>query len=290
MSSLLIVNPIAGRRRPEAAPEKLLAALRNDDSLVDMVCTTRRGDAEAAARSAGERDYARVIVAGGDGTVNEAATGLMGSGIPLGIVPCGTANVLAYELGIPGDVEQACALALRGTPRSVDVGIANGRAFAMVAGIGFDAELISGISLSLKRRIGKGAYWLAGMRHLTRARPAAYRLVVDGEPREETLYGILVCNTAHYAGRYVLSPDTRPDDGLLDMFSIHARGFAGLLRTLFAFAFNRLPTCSHIMHAQIRSLECETAPIAPYELDGDPVGVTPLSVRVMPGALRIIRR
>jgi diacylglycerol kinase (ATP) len=285
---LLIVNPAAGRRRTEYVPDRLLSILRSYCSDIELFCTAKRGDAETASRQAVQNGIRRIVVAGGDGSINEVVTGLLGSQIQLGIIPYGTTNVLAYELGLPEDTKSACRLAAQGQPRSIDVGIANGHPFILAAGVGFDAELIKNVSQSLKRRVGKAAYWTAGLRQLLRAQPQDYNLTIDGEESSHSLYAALICNTSHYAGRYRLSPDASIDDGLLDLYLIHNHGRLALVYSLLSVWRGQAQLCPHIQRISVKNVECKTAfPIA-VELDGDYFCTTPLSISIAENALQVI--
>lgn len=290
MSCVLIVNPAAGRRRPEAAPERLQARLERMELDARVICTQRRGDAERAAKSARESGAELVIAAGGDGTLGEIANGLAGSDIPICLIPCGTVNVMAHELGIPSATGAACALALEGEPRVIDAGMINDRLFLLAAGVGFDAELIARTSLRWKRKIGRLAYWQAGVAQLLNAKPRRMQIVIEGEPVAEPtyFYQALVCNTAHYAGRYRLSPIAKPDDGLLDLYLVHSRGSWNLIRSLLAFAMQRAYRGPNVDYLQVRNVEIRTEAPVNTETDGDPFGTTPVSIRILPSAVRIL--
>jgi YegS/Rv2252/BmrU family lipid kinase len=290
MSCVLIINPAAGRRRPEASPENLRNHLVRMGLCVNVICTQRRGDAENAAKAARESGVEMVIAAGGDGTLGEVANGLAGSSIPICLIPCGTVNVMAHELGIPGTIGDACALAVEGTPRPIDAGTISGKIFLLAAGVGFDAELIARTCVRLKRKIGRLAYWHAGIIQLIKAKPYRMYVMIDSEPFGEPshYYQALVCNTAHYAGRYRLSPLAKPDDGLLDLYLIHARGKWNLIRSLFAFAMRRAYCGAEVTYRQIRTLEILSESPAATEIDGDPYKTTPVSVGIQPSAIRIM--
>jgi diacylglycerol kinase family enzyme len=168
------------------------------------------------------------------------------------------------------------------------MGIANGHPFILAAGIGFDAELIKNVSQSLKRRVGKGAYWTAGLRELLRAQPQEYNLLIDGQESSRSLYAALICNTSHYAGRYRLSPNASINDGLLDLYLIHNHGRAALIRSLLSIWRSQTHLCPHIQRMPAKSVECKTVAPTAVELDGDYFGSTPLSVSIAENALQIV--
>ncbi|HKY94843.1 MAG TPA: diacylglycerol kinase family protein, partial [Kiloniellales bacterium] len=159
---LVVFNPTAGARRRRRL-DRFLRAVAAAGAEVTLCETTAAGDAHAFALAAREDDYDALVVAGGDGTINEAINGLLqrlpgAPALPLGVLPLGTANVLACELGLPLTPERAAAVILAGQRRLVSLGEANGRAFALMVGVGFDAAVVAGISPRLKRLLRQGAY------------------------------------------------------------------------------------------------------------------------------------
>src|SRR5690242_8459419 len=138
---MVIYNPTAGRRRRRKL-DAVVDALTQHGVQVTLRATTCRGDAERLSGEASSRDFDRLVVAGGDGTINEAINGLRDRTLPLAIVPLGTANVLAAELDLPLDPPAVAEAIVQGRPRAVAIGRVNGRAFAMMAGVGFDAYVV----------------------------------------------------------------------------------------------------------------------------------------------------
>lgn len=204
MRRLLIVhNPIAGtrhRRRYQAT----LAALQRAGCASEVHHTTGRGDAEDIARRR-HSEFDAVVVAGGDGTINEAVNGLAGSSTPLGILPLGTANVLAAEIGLTLDPQRVAGVLANGATRPVYPGIANGRRFLLMAGIGFDARAVARIDPALKRRIGKGAYVVAAMQEWWDDVLPRYAVEIDGQAAE--VASIIVAKGRCYGGKFVLAPN-----------------------------------------------------------------------------------
>src|SRR5215211_243182 len=179
----LISNPKTGRYASRRRPvEQLAAQLESLGVKVDLRLTQGPGDATEIAARAARNGSSDVIVAGGDGTINEAIQGLAGTNARLGILPRGTANVLARELGLPLDDQQAVAVAAQGKSRKIYLGIAinettnESRHFVLMAGIGLDASVVKRVQPSLKKRIGKGAFWLSGLSHLATWNPQPFTL------------------------------------------------------------------------------------------------------------------
>ncbi|MEK7852118.1 MAG: diacylglycerol kinase family protein, partial [Deltaproteobacteria bacterium] len=158
----LIANPTAGRGSNKVI-ERVCAYLTERGNTVDIFLTCKRGDALNAAREVRDGRVDLIIAAGGDGTINEVANGLAGSSIPLGIIPLGTVNVFALETGIPMDPLKACDVLLNGTPTRISLGKVNDHHFLLMAGIGFDAYVVYGLDLRLKRLSGRLSYIISGI-------------------------------------------------------------------------------------------------------------------------------
>ena len=155
---LVILNPVAGQDDPARVRRQIGGALAVRGASFDLVETAGAGDAERLAQQAVGLGYGCVVAAGGDGTIAEVITGLAGGAVPLGIIPLGTGNQLAANLGIPPDVERAVEVAVNGRPRPIDIGqLGNGRYFALMAGAGWDAEVMGSCTRELKDRWGFGA-------------------------------------------------------------------------------------------------------------------------------------
>ena len=200
---LVIFNPTAGARR-RARLTRILEIMWSLGAAVTLHETKARGDAERTAREASTKVYDVVVAAGGDGTINEVINGLSGRQIPLGIIPLGTANVLAAELDLPtDDVGLARTIAL-GRTRPVTLGDVNGRRFVMMAGVGFDAHVVASVDAGLKRLIGKSAYVWETLRGFFRYKFRSYRLIVDGKPYE--VGSAVFANGHFYGGRCATPP------------------------------------------------------------------------------------
>jgi YegS/Rv2252/BmrU family lipid kinase len=244
---------------------------------------TGRGLAEAAL--AAQVDL--VLASGGDGTVTACAEGLAGSGVPLGVLPAGTGNLLARNLGLPLSLEEALAVGLGGTDRRLDVGTANGRVFVAMAGLGFDAELLDSTGEPLKRRLGWAAYALSGLRHLA-DRPVRASVRADGGPvLRRRASSVLIGNVGALQGGVTLLPGAEPDDGVLDLLVLTARGLAGWALLATDLLLRRRRT-RHVARIAFRDLHVVLDRPQLWELDGEVIGRTrQLRVTVRPGALLV---
>ncbi len=217
----LIYNPRSGRQRHGERLEAILAALRAGGFEVEPVPTESAGQATALARA--RRESSEVVFSyGGDGTAREVAAGLLGGPAALGVLPGGTANLLALTLGLPRDPVAAATL-LPGLPaRPFDVGLAGGHPFLMMVSAGLDATLLASLNTRLKWRFGKAALVAHGLGEWWRYTYPALELVADGERLDATFAA--VSNTPYYAGAFRLAPDARTDDGWLELTRFHGTG------------------------------------------------------------------
>jgi YegS/Rv2252/BmrU family lipid kinase len=239
---------------------------------------------ERLAREAVRSGVDLVLASGGDGTITACAAGVAGSEIPLGVLPCGTGNLLARNLGLPLSVDEALTVALTGSDRRLDVGTANGRPFVVMAGIGFDAEMLAGASEQLKKHLGWAAYMLSALRHL-RDRPARVTLRTEGGPtRRYWASGVIVGNVGSLQGNVPLLPDALPDDGVLDIAVLAAWEWTGWLRLATDVLLRR--SSGRLTHLTCRELLVDVGRARPWQVDGDVVGSSRrLKVTVRPQTL-----
>src|SRR6476619_8227004 len=212
----LISNPKTGRYASRRAPiPELASSLESLGLKVDLRFTSGPGDAAEIASRVARNGSSDVIVAGGDGTINEAIQGLAGTNARLAIIPRGTANVLARELGLPLDDNQALRIAAQGKTRKIYMGLAIDestnvrRHFVLMAGIGLDASVVRRVQPSLKKRIGKGAFWISGLSHLATWNPKPFTLEIDGRTYNATFAAI--GKSAKYGGDLAITPGARLD-------------------------------------------------------------------------------
>ncbi len=303
MNSLLIVNPAAGQGKPQDALEGLQAAL--GPVLGRVFVTQKTGDAEQAARDAAGQGFDAVLVAGGDGTVNEVINGLLTAPgaprpLPLGLVPLGTQNVLASELGMAasGDWDAVAAMLRAGKTRRLDVGLAETRYFVLMAGFGFDAVVVREVLRPVKEFFGPAAYALATLGALAKHRSTAISLTLDGEEVHSEAFLVVVANASSYASRQIkLAPFAAPDDGWLDVcvferprrgFGMDRRiervGFASQMVSVLARRHLRDPS---VRYYRARTIALSSVPPISGQLDGESFGETPVSIRIVPHALSV---
>jgi YegS/Rv2252/BmrU family lipid kinase len=286
-SLLVIFNPTAGgrrRRRLDAA----LAALEHRGWDCELLETQARGDAEALAYSASSESKAtRLLVAGGDGTINEAVNGALKAGarLPFGIIPLGTANVLAAELGML-DMGEAVDAAAAGVMRTIWPGVANGRNFVMMAGAGFDAHVVANVDSALKKKIGKLAYVATMIRLAFRFPFPLYRVRIDGMWHEA---GSVVVSKGHfYGGRFVLAPQARLDKPEFQVCLFTRSGRWNLIRYALALPLGLLTKLKDIKLIAAREVLIEGPENDPVQGDGDVIAHLPVTIRLAEQPLTVM--
>jgi diacylglycerol kinase (ATP) len=293
--TFIIMNPAAGHEDATRLRRRLGAAFAAREAPFDMVATRHAGHASELAADAAGLGYRAVAVVGGDGTLAEVATGLAGSTTPLALIPRGTANQVAQNLQIPRGLERAVEVAVHGVPTPVDLGRINGRAFALVAGAGFDAAVMAAATRSLKERWGFAAYVLAAVKEALGATPRHFRITADGRTFEVDAVSVMIANvgelfTAWIPLRFSLAPHPTSSwqDGIFDVVILAPRRLPQLAGILWRAANRRFEGDERLVHFQAREITVEADPPIPVQIDGDPAGMTPISATVAPGALRVL--
>jgi YegS/Rv2252/BmrU family lipid kinase len=229
-----------------------------------------------------------LVVWGGDGMVQRCVDALAGTDVALAVVPAGTANLFATNLGIPQDIEQAVAIALRGDRRKLDAGRFNGEHFAVMAGAGFDAAMIRDADGTLKDRLGRAAYVVTGSKNL-RAKPFKAKIAVDGAPwYAGDASCILIGNVGRLFGGVDVFEDASPDDGRLEIGVVHADGVTDWVRTLARTAVGHAERSPLVQSTSARSMKVKLNRKVLYELDGgDREKVKKFAVKVRPEAVTV---
>jgi len=280
----VIFNPTAGARRRRKL-DRVLKELEALGCAVSLRETAARGDAEAIARDADQSDYDLVAVAGGDGTINEVINGLADSPLPLALIPLGTANVLANEIGLTlGDAARAIA---QGASRPVYPGQANGRRFAMMIGIGIDARIVEGIDPRLKRASGKFAYVWSGIRAIVQHRRVAYRFIIDGKPYEAA--GAIIAKGHFYGGRFIVARNARLDAPTLHAVLLNRSGRWNILRYGIGIAMKRIDRLPDVRVVEAKSIRVEGHDGEVAQADGDLAAALPLDISVAEKPLLLIQ-
>ena len=287
---LIVHNPVAGLRRPGLLAG-VVAALERRGLEVHLQPTTSPDDAETFGRAVSADAYDVVVAAGGDGTINGMVNGLMHATAPppLALLPMGTANVLAAEIGLATGAEDIAATIAEGTRRAVHPGRANGRYFLLMAGAGFDAWVVAHTRGWLKRLIGKGAYVIEALWQAARYGYPVLTVTVDGQPHAAR--SVVACKARRYGGPHVLAPAADLSTRTLEVCLLPAAGPLAQLRSGIALARGRLLSDAHMTIVRGTTVEvaCATAnptlPDHPVQCDGDITCILPLTITVAEAAL-----
>jgi diacylglycerol kinase (ATP) len=286
---LVIHNPTAGWRRRRRL-RAVLEALADHGCAVTLRETTCRGDAETFARAARAEDYDRVVVAGGDGTINEAINGLLDRRLPVAVVPMGTANVLAAEMGLRARPRDIAAAIVDGMASRVVLGRLRGpdrkvRRFSMMAGIGFDAHVVARVNVVLKRWTGKFAYVAASLAQLVEDPGRVYDVVVDG--RRYRAASAIVAKGHFYGGRFVVAPAARLDQPDLHVCLFRNAGRLHVVRYALALMTGQLHRLSDVTLLRARRVEIAGPAGEPVQVDGDLDGQLPVVIDLDDEALQL---
>ena len=310
--TFVILNPAAGHDDVARLRREIGGAFAAYRADFDLRETERRGHAAELAREASRLGYRAVCVVGGDGTLAEAATGLADESsaavddsdaatvaaldrrTPLAIIPRGTANQVALNLGIPLELDDAVDVAVNGVPTAIDLGRIGGRSFALVAGAGLDAAVMASATRELKEKWGFGAYIYAAVKEALNAAPVRFRLTADGNPLEVDAVTVMVANVGElFPGflpiRFPLAP--RPTnswtDGMLDVIVVAPRKLPEFATVLWNAAHKRFGVDPRLLHFQAREITIDCDAPVPVQIDGDPTGTTPVTATVERSALRV---
>ncbi|MEU3170049.1 diacylglycerol kinase family protein [Streptosporangium sp. NPDC006930] len=229
-----------------------------------------------------------VLVWGGDGMVQRCVDALAGSGVTVGILPAGTANLFAQNLGIPEDLPKAVDIAFHGESRKLDLGKVNGEHFAVMAGVGFDAAMIEDADRGLKDRLGRVAYVWTGLRHV-RGELVRMKVKIDGVTWfEGEASCLLLGNVGTITGGVEAFDDARPDDGWLEIGVTTAEGPIQWARVLGRMSVGRSDESPFVRMTRARKMTATFATPMTYELDGGAKGsVTELKAKVVPGGITV---
>lgn len=277
---LIVHNPTAGRHKRRRLAE-VVERLELLGSTVTCKETSQRGDAEDFATQASPDHYDAVIAAGGDGTVNEVLNGLgRGSGgLELGVIPLGTANVLACEIGLdPKNFDQIARSIAFGPARHVHVGVANCRRFLLMAGAGLDAHVVAGVNVALKRRTGKLAYVVESLKQAIGYDFPKLNIRADGVEYEGRM--VVACKGRFYGGPFIAAPDARLEAPMLEVCILPNPGISGFLRYGLALPMGRLSELPEVQVISARTILITGPRGAPVQGDGDIVARLPAEISV----------
>lgn len=289
---LLIVNPVSG----QADFDESMSTIREylDEAGVDYEVRETQGEEDALNWAKEARGYDLVAVGGGDGTVMEAMSGMVKNPepVPLAQLPLGTANLLARALAIPHNLKRALKIAFEsGMVAPLDVGYlpTHDRYFAIVAGSGWDAELIDEADREMKDKLGFFAYVFAGVKHLFDGNISRVRIEIDGKVRRFRANEVMVINIGEiYKSGLALGKGLSPHDGKLDLAIASTSSIWGSIKLLIRILFRKFDDSDDLRYFSASRLKVEAMPPLKLEIDGEPIGETPFEVEVVPAGARLV--
>lgn len=279
----VILNPAARGERAR----RLQASLEEMTHRAVWRCTSRGGEAESLARSAVKEGFKTIVAAGGDGTVNEVVNGIAGSGAALGLLPLGTMNVFATELGLPvGDLARCWAIIQERKVRHVDLPCANSKHFVQLAGVGFDAQVVKETSRTFKRSFGPLSYLVSAAQIAARP-PPQLRIESENAVTEEGSL-VLVGNGRLYGGPFPFFKQAVIDDGLLDVLVFKRLNYLEIIRYMQDVIFSSQITSPEVEYFQTKSLRVSSDADVPVEIDGELVGNCPVEFKIREHVLQVL--
>ena len=276
----IIINPAARGARAK------MDRLRKISGSAVIKATKGPGDAEAQAERAVEQGYQTIVAAGGDGTINEVVNGIAGASVNLGILPLGTVNVFAQELGLPLKLEKAWDVIEKGETRPIDLAVANGHHFVQMAGIGIDAQVVKETSKATKRVLGPLSYILTATKVAVTKQPRL-RVICQRKVVAEGSF-VLVGNGRYYGGPFSLFNEANLQDGFLDVCVFKSTDYVSIIRYLRGALFGSLSKFSDVFYFKTKNLTVESDRDVPLEVDGEVVGRSPVKFAIKPGKLRVL--
>ena len=282
MSEILVIF------NPAARSEKARDTFATIEKLPNCVMrpTTATGDARRFATAAVEQGCRIVVAAGGDGTINEVVNGLAGSDVALGVLPVGTMNIFANELGLPaGDLARCWEIIRAGHTRTIDLAKANEQYFVQLAGVGLDAQIVEATSWESKKSFGPLSYVLSAAQIAGRKPPQLF-VDADGVTREGSF--VLVGNGRYYGGPFKFFMNARYDDGKLDLLIFKNLGYLDIARYLGSMLMGTHTDLKDVEYFQTGSAHVRSAQDVPVEVDGEVVAKLPVTFRISSKRLKVL--
>lgn len=289
LKTAIILNPAARGERASALVKEIEALAGGEAT---FFLTTEQGQARELARQAVQQGFAQVVAAGGDGTINEVVNGLAGSDAALGLIPTGTMNVFARELGITRNLRDCWEIIRSGRLREIDLPLANGHAFVQLAGVGLDAQVVQETSWDSKKAFGPLSYLLSATQVAARKPP---KLKVFGTLPQGAAYVehegsfVLLGNGRYYGGPFPVFRKARIDDRLLDVLIFKNLGFLDVIRYLQNIAFGTHLHLKDVVYfrAEQLTVTCADSEV-PVEVDGELIGQLPVEFNFHPKRLKVL--
>lgn len=299
MKYTLIINPCSGNKDCNLILHKIQNFFKGD---IDVKITEKNGDAAVFAKNS-KADV--IIVAGGDGTINEVINGLMNKkliqtlkkpkntkkttshNLPrLAIIPIGTSNMVARAFNLPKSIDKAITVIQHNRRKDLDIGMANNRYFAIACGVGIDAEMYKNVEPKIKKMFGEVAYPLSLLKSIFNYKPKLLQVNVNGN--KYSGYYVLVCNIAKFQNLFQIIPDSKDDDGFFDVLILQKKELSDLLRYLFGIATTQVYKFKDVVCVKANSLEITSEEPVIAHADAEIIGETPIKVKMYKKAIEVI--
>jgi diacylglycerol kinase (ATP) len=288
--ALFIVNPVAGRVKAGTIVNTLERHFKRTQWQLDFYETMGDEPVGEIVREAIEAGADFVFAVGGDGTVSEVVDGIALTDVPLGIIPAGTSNVVAQELGIPLNIDKACRM-FAGNPGTthIDAIQVGDQYFILAVGTGIDAEVMENVSSERKRQFGPAAYAWSTLKVIMGMQPRMFTIIADGKPFRMRAAVVLLSNVATITRPLRWGPDIKPDDGRIDINIIRGKNILDYLLTAYDVMPGGPRPTAHIRRLHAReSIIIQSSETLRVQGDGDLIGETPLEARVIPRAVKVL--
>jgi YegS/Rv2252/BmrU family lipid kinase len=287
---LLINNPVA-KKSSENKIKQACSIFTSKGFSVEVFVTKQKGDAENFARNSLKENPAIIVAAGGDGTVNEIANGIVGSEIPLAILPLGTTNVLAKEIGIPEDIKSAVNIAAQNSFKNISTGKITllefpdiTRYFLLMAGIGYDGETVYNIDENFKKITGKGAYIFSGIKTLIKWNQEELEFIINGN--KYSAFSAIIGKSSKYGGNFHVTPDAKLTEHFFQSALFTKKGKSDMLRYIWGILAGKISKIKDVNFIESDNIIIKGN--AHIQIDGDYLGKTPAKIEIAKDALKLI--
>ncbi len=290
MRILIIANPIVGIRKDKRSIiEEVISQITHHGGTTDITYTMKPGLGKKHSSRAALEGYDAVYAVGGDGTVNDVASGLVGCNLPLGIIPIGTGNGLARGLGIPLDTKSIIDTLLKNKTTSIDIGKISSRIFLATAGIGYDAYIAHDFNRSRNLKNGIQKYFYLAAKNYFLRHPEKLTLVIDGKEIRRTVFGLTICNTTQYGGGAIIAPQADPRNGKLVVVLIPKLNVWKILLATRKLFNGKIREIKELEYFDFKTLKIKRNKKDLVHVDGEAFeGDDTLNISIMPSSLKII--
>ena len=289
MKIVVIYNPVSGNNDISILKEELIKGFSGHK--LELWQTQEPLHAIDLAQKAVQENFDIIVAVGGDGTITEVLSGMIGSNAKLGIIPFGTGNMLAGNLGISINIQKAIEIILNRNSQKIDIGKINDRYFAFMAGCGFDAKIIGEVSREKKRKLGLFAYYIEGFIQLFKPKYAVFKIRLNNDKTIKVRgLAVLIANSGNILGDlFSFFPDASLYDGTLDVMIVSPRNIIDYLLIIWKIITKQsYDKSKKIQYFQAKKIEIKTKPSLFVQADGDIIGKTPITIEVIPEAIEIL--